>query len=151
MGSHEEAPAGWQGFCAKEEQLYLSLNSPFCILPVTLLTPIPSHNPFYQAVWKPFSLKTYLLTQSLHMHLSMATGPSMRKAFPHLRKPTYISTCSALQDHAVGREKSYNAVNNTTNCLFNIFTLELPEALKFNMFIIGFIPTWFSGKESACQ
>ena len=37
------------------------------------------------------------------------------------------------------------------NCLLNSFTLEIPEALKFNMSIIGFIPRWLSGKESACQ
>lgn len=36
------------------------------VLSASLLTSIPSHNTLYQALWKPFSLKTYPLTHSLH-------------------------------------------------------------------------------------
>ena len=77
---------------------------------------------------RPFYEKSISPSKEIHIyfHMLCTTGP-----------------CSGARE-VLQRSEQYNQ-------LFNIFTLELPEALKFNMFIIGFIPRWLSGKESACQ
>ena len=89
--------------------------------PLSPHPPFNGHRPFYEKSISPSK------EIPIYLHMLCTTGPCR------------------------GAREVYNTANHTTNCLLTIFTLELPEALKFNMSIIGFIPRWLSGKESACQ
>lgn len=138
VGTYEEVSAWRHVFCAKEEH-YLSENA---LTPRALSIPSNIHPLSQHSL--PGSLETFLIENIpthplspyfLHIQLLMA-GSSLRTTLPHPRKSTYTPTSSELQDHKVGHGKSCNAVNRATNCLLNIFTLEIPEVLKFHMSII---------------